>query len=400
MGKKFTAKFIENVRPGAVRREIPDSGCSGLYLLLQPSGHRSWAVRYRFDGVPTKLTLGPWPAVSLLDARVAATKAREQVAKGLDPAAAKTAAARKAAEAQADTLAAIAAAYMKREGVRLRTADQRQSILDRLILPQLGGRPIEEIRRSEIVHLLDKVEDHNGQRMADATLAVLRKIMAWHATRSDDFVPPIVRGMGRQNVAEHRRSRILDDGELRAVWTAATATEGPFGALVRLALLTSARRGEIAAMKWGEVDAEGVWTLPASRSKTKSAIVRPLSKAAQAILAEQPRVADCDYIFTSNGRSPIKSFSGPKVKLDTAAGVHNDWRLHDLRRTARSLLSRAGVNADVAERCLGHAMPTIRATYDRHQYLSEMAHAFEALGALIERIVEPSADNVLPLRSA
>ena len=177
----------------------------------------------------------------------------------------------------------------------------------------------------------------------------------------------------------------------------ATATEGPFGALVHFLTLTSARRSEASAIRWDEIDAEGIWTLPVSRSKTKIEVFRPLSKAALAILDAQPRLDDCPFVFTARGVSPMTSFSMPKAKLDKISGVH-DWRLHDLRRTARSLLPRAGVNADVAERCLGHAMPTIRATYDRHQYLDEMRHAFEALAALIERIVHPPKGDVIPLR--
>ena len=139
---------------------------------------------------------------------------------------------------------------------------------------------------------------------------------------------------------------------------------------------------------------DGIWTLPASRSKTKTEIVRPLSKAAQAVLAAQPH--DSEWVFTTTGTGPLKQFSVPKAKLDAVAGL-SGYRLHDLRRTARSLLSRAGVNSDIAERCLGHALPAIRATYDRHRYLDEMAHAFEALATLIERIVNPT-DAVVAFR--
>src|SRR5262245_37217741 len=296
MARKLTAKTIENLRPGPQRREISDGG-SGLWLVLQPSGAKSWAVRYRFAGRPTKLTLGGWPALTLAAARKGAADALHELAQGHDPGAARKEAALTAATAKANTLGAVIAEYLKREGGKLRTLDQRVSILNRLILPVLGPRPIAEIKRSEIVRLLDGIEDRTGQRMADMALAVLRRIMAWHATRSDDFVPPIVRGMSRRNAAEHRRSRILDDDELRRLW-AATADGQPFSNLVRLLLLTTARRGEAAGMKWSELDADGaLWTLPASRSKTKVEVVRPLSQAAQAILAARPRVGD--YVFTA-----------------------------------------------------------------------------------------------------
>src|SRR5262245_46758738 len=392
MTRKLTAKTIENLKPGPQRREISDGG-SGLWLVLQSSGAKSWAVRYRFAGRPTKLTLGGWPALTLAAARKGAADALHEPAQGHDPAAARKASALTAAAAKANTLAAVVAEYLKREGGKLRTLDQRLSILNRLILPVLGARPIADIKRSEIVRLLDGIEDRSGPRMADVALAVLRRIMAWHATRSDDFVPPIVRGMSRQNVAEDRRSRILDDDELRRLW-AATADGQPFSNLLRFLLLTARRRNEAARMRWIEV-VNGTWTLPASRSKTKTEIVRPLSKAAQAVLTAQPH--DSEWVFTTTRIGPLKAFSVRKAKLDAEAGLR-DYRLHDLRRTSRSLLSRAGVNPDIAERCLGHVLPTIRATYDRHRYLDEMAHAFEALAALIDRIVNPPDAAVLSFR--
>jgi len=392
MTRKLTAKTIENLKPGPQRREISDGG-SGLWLVLQPSGVKSWAVRYRYAGRPTKLTLGGWPALTLAAARKGAADALHELARGHDPAAARKAAALTAAAARANTVVAVCEEYLKRESSRLRTADQRVSILRRLVYPVLGDRPVESIRRSEIVQLMDRIEDSSGQRMADVTLAVLRRIFNWYAARSDNFVPPFVRGMSRQKVAEHRRSRILDDDELRRLW-AATADEQPFFNFVRLLLLTTARRGEVAGLKWSEVGADGLWTLPAARSKTKTEIVRPLSKAAQAVLVAQPRVGD--YVLTS-GAAPLRNFSDPKRKLDAVAGL-SSYRLHDLRRTSRSLLSRAGINSDIAERCLGHALPAIRATYDRHRFLDEMAHAFEALATLIERIVNPTDAAVLPFR--
>src|SRR6516164_5199853 len=392
MTRKLTAKTIENLKPGPQRREISDGG-SGLWLVLQPSGVKSWAVRYRYAGRPTKLTLGGWPALTLAAARKGAADALHELARGHDPAAARKAAALTAAAARANTVVAVCEEYLKRESSRLRTADQRVSILRRLVYPVLGDRPVESIRRSEIVQLMDRIEDSSGQRMADVTLAVLRRIFNWYAARSDNFVPPFVRGMSRQKVAEHRRSRILDDDELRRLW-AATADEQPFFNFVRLLLLTTARRGEVAGLKWSEVGADGLWTLPAARSKTKTEIVRPLSKAAQAVLAAQPRVGD--YVLTS-GAAPLRNFSDPKRKLDAVAGL-SGYRLHDLRRTSRSLLSRAGINSDIAERCLGHALPAIRATYDRHRFLDEMAHAFEALATLIERIVNPPDAAVVAFR--
>jgi integrase len=157
----------------------------------------------------------------------------------------------------------------------------------------------------------------------------------------------------------------------------------PFGALVQFILLTAARRAEAAEMSWPEIE-RADWTLPASRNKAKVDLLRPLSKAALGTLPA--KIDGCVFVFTTDGRNPVSGFSTFKRKLDRQCGV-SGWTLHDLRRTARSLMSRAGVNADIAERCLGHAIPGVRGVYDRHEYYQEKCKAYEALAVLIARII-------------
>jgi len=199
-----------------------------------------------------------------------------------------------------------------------------------------------------------------------------------------------VRGMARTSTKERARSRILTDDEIRRIWNSEQA--GAFPALLRFLLLTGARRAEAAGMTWQELDG-GNWILPASRNKTKLELTRPLSLAALAVIESQR--SDCPFVF-SKGQKAFTTFSRDKVAFDAAAGISN-YRLHDLRRTARSLLSRAGVNADIGERCLGHALAGVRATYDRHDYLPQMTRAYDALAALIERIAKPPGGNVTEL---
>jgi integrase len=140
----------------------------------------------------------------------------------------------------------------------------------------------------------------------------------------------------------------------------------------------------------------GIWTIPAGRMKAKMEHVIPLSAKAKAVLADLPAIGTT-YVFSTNGRTPIGGFGYFKTAFDRRSGVKG-WTLHDLRRTARSLLSRAGVEADVAERCLAHTIGGVRGTYDGHRYIDEKARAFEALAAMIERILNPSAENVVSLR--
>jgi integrase len=270
--------------------------------------------------------------------------------------------------------------------------------LRRLVYPTLGDRLIHEVRRGEINAMLDKIEDERGARSADLALQYLRRTFNWYAIQTDTFASPIIKGMGsRYGTAENRRTRILSDDELRAFWKASDPASGnPFHGLIRFLLLTGCRLGEAAGLTWDEIDDSGVWHLPAARHKNKTDVSRPLSKAALALVENRPRIGHSPYVFAV-GRRPLSS-GWHKAAFAKRCGVH-DWRLHDLRRTCRTLLSRAGVDVDIAERCLGHALPNIRATNDRHTYEREMRHAVEKLAALIERIVSPSGDTVVtPLR--
>jgi hypothetical protein len=391
---KLTDIAIRNLKPGVTRREIPDAGARGLYVVIQKSGRKSFAVRYRFAGKPRKLTLQP--GISLAAARKACASAMHELEQGNDPGIAKRNRTEAQRSAAADTFAAITDEYLRREGHKIRTAEWRRKVLRRLILPTLGSRPVTEIRRSDIIRLLDGIEENNGPVMADRVLSIIGRIMNWHATRSDEFRSPIVRGMARTNARERARERTLTDDEIRVVWKTAETFAKPFGPLVQFLLLTTARAGEAAGMVRSELSGTD-WTLPAARNKTKVDLVRPLSAAAQRILAELPRVAGCEFVFTSDGHRAFNNFSTMKAVFDQASGT-TGWVLHDLRRTARSLMSRAGVPSDHAERCLGHTLPSIRATYDRHGFHEEKRLAFEKLAAQIDRIVNPQASVVSMVR--
>jgi len=271
--------------------------------------------------------------------------------------------------------------------------------------------PITDIRKSDVIKMLDKLatgdlKDQHGKKIAggetaaDRALAVIAKIFRWYAIRSDDFRSPIIPGLNRVKASDHARARVLNDAELTAIWKTASQTEGPFAAFVLFSLLTCSRRSEAAGLQWAEVDAAGDWELPAERSKTKVPLLRPLSQQAQDLLAAQPRMVGCKWVFTPNGRTPISGFSKHKAKFDAAvkklypeAEIPN-WTIHDLRRSARSLMSRAGVNSDHAERCLGHVIGGVRGVYDRHAYYDEKKKALEMLAAQITAIVDPPPTNV------
>jgi integrase len=382
MKRQLTDRFCAGAKPrdGETQTDYFDAQVSGLALRVS-EGRKSWSLHYTIGGKRRRLTFGTYPALSLIGARTHADEARAAIVGGRDP-----------TPVAAETLKHVCELYQSREGGKLRTAGWRQGVLDRHVYPALGARPIAEIRRSEIVRLLDQIEEDSGPAMATQTLALIRTVMNWHAARSDDFLSPVVRGMARTQRSEQARERILTDDELRRIWN---ADGGMFGDYVRFLLLTAARRNEVAGMTWAELDG-GDWVLPAARNKTGVELVRPLSRAAQAILDTLPKAGE--FVWSPNGSGKaLTNFSNYKTAFDKACGVKG-WRLHDARRTARSLMSKAGVNKDHAERCLGHVIGGVRGVYDRHEYYTEKAQAFEALAALIERIVTGTQAGVVQLR--
>jgi hypothetical protein len=400
MRRKLTPAFAARAaaEAGAARTTYWDAVMPGFGLMVTANGHRSYVVQYRAAGRSRRMHLKQ--GLALRAARKEAKAILGAAAKGGDPLSER----RRAKRAESDTLRAIVEEYLTREGNRLRSVGERRASLERHVLPKLGSRHIGSITRTDIFRLLDGIAYKSGAPMADHVLAYLRRVMTWHASRSDDFRSPIVRGMARTRPSQRRRQRVLSDDEIRAIWRTAEASPSAFGYLVQFLLLTATRRTESAAMRRSEVVGND-WIIPQVRYKTGLELVIPLSPAAQAVLAAAPKIGKGGLVFTTDGKRPIGGFSKFKRAFDVKVLAelrkeHTEaellrWTLHDLRRTARSLMSRAGVPSDHAERCLGHVLSGIRGTYDRHEYLNEKRYAFEALASLIERIATPLTGDVV-----
>jgi integrase len=259
--------------------------------------------------------------------------------------------------------------------------------------------------------MLDKVQDQAGPVQADRVRAYLRKALSWYAERDDEFNlnAAFVRVGTRANPKERARTRVLSDDELRIIWPLLSEV-GTFGALLKTLLLTAQRRDEVANMSLKEIGTDGIWTIPAERYKTKRPNFVPLSKEALAIIEAQPKVKECDYVFPSLVKTPFTGFGKSKARLDKSvldmqkrikkgAKVEPlpNWTLHDLRRTAKTLMARAGVRPDISERVLGHVIAGVEGTYDRHSYADEKRDALEKLAAMIGRILNPPPSNVTTL---
>jgi integrase len=396
MRKTLSDKGVAALKPRGARYAFPDPELRGGYIRVQPNGTKSyWAVTPESTAGKQIWTLiGALDVLGIDEARDKAAAAIKRIRAGLP--------AFEVAPPAPDSFKAVAEAWLKRhvQAKALLSETEVRQRLKRHIYPRWQDRPLIEIRRSDVAALLDAVEDGFGPRAADHVLEVTRRIMNWYATRHDDYVSPLVRGMRRWNPTERARDRVLDDDEIRAVWKA-VKDNGSFGALVRLALLTASRRDKLASMKRADISEDGVWSIPMASSREKgTAGELKLPQAALDIITSQPKVGDDPYVFAGRGNAHISGYSKCKSALDgkLAENYPNmaPWTIHDLRRTARSLMSRAAVRPDIAERVLGHRIPGVKGIYDRHQYLDEKGDALAKLATLIDGIVHPK-DNVVSM---
>jgi integrase len=306
----------------------------------------------------------------------------------------------KAGESRAgpQSFIAVSGQWIKRhvEAKGLRSHRHIKSYLNLHILPAWGSREFESIRRSDVAALLDGIEDKSGPVAADFALKIVGGIFNWYAARNENYSTPIVRGMRRSNQAERARDRVLTDDEIRAMWKQAEAN-GTFGGFVRLLLLTGQRKDKVAKLKWDDLTTDGTWIIKTEEREKGNAGELVLPQVALDIISAQPCLAGNPYVFAGQRSSPMIGFAARKESFCAKLPPMPQWGLHDLRRTARTLMTRAGVSEEVAERVIGHAIPGVKGVYNRHRYAEEKAHALRALAGLIEKIVNPPADNVLSL---
>jgi integrase len=395
MRKTLTEKGVAALKPRPQRYAYPDPELRGHYVRVQPSGAKAYVTVARDpQGKQVWATIGGADVMDLDEARKRARAAIQRVRDGLP--ALEVTPAKQSFESIAEQWLAR---HVSVNG--LRSEKEINRLLKVHVFPAWKGRGFLAIRRSEVAEVLDNVQDNHGARQADYVLNVVRSIMNWYATRHDDYTPPIVRGMRRQNAKAQARARILDDKEIRQIWNQAQAN-GTFGAIVRTCLLTAQRSRKVSAMKWSDVVA-GEWTIPALPREKDTAGSLVLPEAARAIIEAQPQLGDNPYVFAGRGNGPYRGFSQAKVAFDAKLPHDSEkkplvapWVIHDLRRTARSLLSRAGVRPDISERVLGHVQPGVAGIYDRHSYRDEKAGALKALATLIDGIVHPR-DNVVTM---
>jgi integrase len=359
----------------------------------------SFFVMRRLPGKPqpVRVVLGRYPDISLAKARQLAGEALGDLVAGVHP---KERERRLAADQrQSHTFAALVERYLARRASGRRTAREIARIVGRYLLPRFGSRSVTDIRRGDVVAMIEDIADRNGRHAARQAHTYVAAILGYGCTL--EFGGLQANAARYIRVADlvgeaKARQRVLTDSELARVWEAAQGY--PAGAFFRMAILTGARRSEIAEMTWDEINLDaGLWTLAGARTKNGKPDEKPLSGMAVSLLRSLPRFTG--YVFTSSaGRRPMQGFDKFKREIDKRVPGLGNWRIHDLRRTMRTGLATIGVSPFVAELCIGHQQKGVHAVYDVHRYRAEKADAMERWANKLRSIIEPPPQNVVSLR--
>lgn len=399
--------------PANGRIEIWDKRVRGLVLRVTANGTFSWSARARTtEGKRTRPKLGTWPAMGLSDARKLALAATADIQRGGDPVAARRAA--KAARAARTGLPTVADRLVQwRDAKAGQWSDRYRSEVARLcsveIMPKLGHRPLVETTRLDWTDLIAA----KHRRSAGVGSMLYRTAAAFlnHAEAHGWMPLPLLPRKGLAVIAPPvaARERVLTDAELRVIWRAANVLRPKPRAFVRLLAMTAAREMEVADIATGEIDVNaGRWLIPGERTKNRRSIVVPLHPLLIAELrAVWPehgeRAGPAWRLLGRIAGSGLRGFSPVKRALDRASGV-TGWRWHDLRRTARTGLTRLGIPRDHAEAALNHisGRTALERVYDRHDFAPEVVAAIGRWQAHVAALVTdpPPAEIVLGPRSA
>ncbi len=349
--------------------------------------------------------IGVWGGITIDQARSAARARLGDVAKGADPREARLVAKAKADEAKAESRLTVSA--LIEDWAKLHLATRRPRYRSeavraiKLAFANYLKTPAGRLSRADVVEVHDRLVARGKPAIAGRTMAYGAACFSWARQRGKVFGNPFVRLPNA--AASVPRERVLEDEEIGRVWTAAAAMAEPWGPLIRVLMLTVARRDEVAGMRWSELSADlSTWTIPGARMKRGQAHIVKLPEEARTAIRGIKRVGGQDLVFSTTGTTPVSGFTRMKRALDEASGVSN-WRLHDLRRSGVSCLAKMGIDSIVADKLLAHQpgkLSTVARTYQRHDFAAERARALEIWAEHVLRCAggQEVSSNVVPLR--
>jgi integrase len=461
MAKVLTDAAVEKYRAGATRREIPDAKATGLHLVIQTSGTKSWALRFRRpDGKTAKLTLGPvdfsgieqggalivGQPLTLAAARSLAANIHRERMMGRDVVADRAAEKQRQRAAiatrVANTFGTLARQFIEehakphtrrwQDTARLLGFDYPvggagEAVKDGLV-DRWADKPVSEIDGHDLYAVVNEARrrgvpgrerrrDGPSDTQGRAMAAALSKLFGWLLEHRHIVSNPAV-GMYKPP-APAARQRVLNvkpdvrqADELRWFWVASEQVGEPVAALLRLLLLTGCRLSEIAEMRWDELsDNRATLHLAGERTKNRKPYNVHLPPLALAALATVPRIEGYPYVFSTNGITPVTVGSKIKARLDAAmlAAARRErgdavtiapWRLHDLRRSCATGMAAIGIAPHIIEACLNHisgAKASVAGVYNVEQYEPEKRAAWERWAAHVESIVAGNPTNGVPL---
>ena len=381
MAKHFTQLGIEKIKPSEKRKEIADAALSGLYLIVQPSGTKTFAYRYRYQGKPRKLTLGRFPKVSLSEARDRAIGAFKVLEKGSDP---------KEATHTSTLFQDVFSEFLKRHVSQNRTAHEIERQFKTELLPVFRERQINEISRREISLFLNSICDRGAPIMSNRLLATLKTFFSWaNSTALADTNPCI--GL-RPPTKETARERVLNEYEIGLFWKISSKMHPAYSNYFKFLLLSGQRRTEVSDMTFNEIEGNN-WIISGARTKNGKEHIVPITDLMKTIIEDLK--SNSHYLFSVSGKHPINNRGRATTQLRNLMNVSSEvsiphWTPHDLRRTAASEMAREGVFVEVIEKLQNRStgkLSGVAGIYNRYDYADEKREALELWSQTVERCI-------------
>jgi integrase len=394
---KLTERMCRDaaVREGKAQAILWDGAVTGLGLRCLPGGAKTWVYVYRGGAggrkaVSQTFRLGSWPEVNADAARKAATRHAGAVAHGRDPAAERREERRREKATLRIALDDYERSLLQRRLVNVRST---MSALRRG-LSRLMAEDVRSLTRAGYVEAVAAIERGGRLGAAGDLRKHCRTFAEWCVGRGlADYNPLAGLRRPRRTRAERleaaERGRALNDDEVRCVWQAADGL-GSFGGLVRLALLTAMRRGELSGLRWSDIQSDRIG-LEAQHTKTGTAHEVPLTDLMRDVLAQQPRTSSKLVFPSSRTNGRILGWTKLVNRLVKASGVK--LTMHDTRRTCRTLMSRLEVAEDIAELAIGHQRADLVARYNRDQAWARRVDAFERVSRYVEGLLQERTNS-------
>ena len=378
--QKLTDASLRALRPGQSQIDYWCITLAGFGVRVSPGGRKTFMVRYRIGGRYRRVKLGVYPEFSLSDARRRARQVVGEVASDRDPAQARR-------EARlAPTFEDLATLYLEKHArVKKRSWKEDRRVISNELFPVWRAVRATEIRRRDIRTLIETIAERPAPIMANRILALIHKMFNFGIAHEIVQFNPCAQL--ERPARERPRDRVLTDAEIREFWSVLDHEPPHIAVAFRLRLITAQRGGEVHGMRWVDVDLnDRWWTIPGSVAKNGLAHRVPLSDLAMEVL-----VALRDRQTDKTAASPyvVAGARDPRRRRRTLARLGlNDFRGHDLRRTAASRMASAGCPRLVIGKVLNHAEPGVTAVYDRHTYDAEKREALQTWGRSLRALLE------------